>query len=355
MPDTRRIVVLTARDDLRAAVVRLAALTGANAEAVSGSSGVRAVWRSAQVVVIGSDLAVAVAAAGLPRRSNVVVVATEELDASLWRAGVEIGAARVLALPADEQRLVDLMSDAVEATTDVGSTIAVIGGCGGAGASTVAAALAGTAARAGPTMLVDGDGYGGGLDVLLGAEQLPGARWPDLAGTRGRLRAAALIEALVQVEGLALLSWDRSGSTDLSVDAATAVMTAAVRGFRWVIVDMPRRLDPAATVLAAAADLVIMVVPATVRAAAAAAPVAAQVLAHCAQLRLVVRDAGAGHLTVNEIAAALDLPVAATFHSESAIVAAAERGEPPLRRPRGSLHDACRAVLASASGIEAAA
>jgi secretion/DNA translocation related CpaE-like protein len=355
MPDSRQIVALSAREDIRATVLKLGALAGTAVEPVVASSGVRGVWRSARMVVVGSDLAEALAAAGLPRRADVIVVAIEAPDASLWRAVVELGATQLLTLPADERALVELMSDAVEGTTAGGSTIAVIGGCGGAGASTLAAALALTAARAGPTVLIDGDRYGGGLDVLLGAEQRPGARWPDLAATRGRLRAGALTESLVHIDGMAVLSWDRAAAVELSADAAAAVVAAAIRGFRYVVVDLPRRLDPASTVLASAADLVIMVVPASVRATAAAAAVAAQVLSHCAQLRLVVRDARSGQLTVGEIGGALALAVAATVDSEAAVQAAAERGEPPLRRPRGSLHDACRALLAAATDLEAAA
>lgn len=355
MPEPRRIVALTARDDLRAEVLRLGALAGAHVEPISASSGVRPVWRSAQVVIVGSDLAGPIAAAGLPRRTDVVVVASDEPAAALWRSVVELGAGQLVVLPDDEQLLVELMSDAVESTTPGGSTIAVIGGCGGAGASTLAAALAVTAGRSGPTVLIDGDCYGGGLDVLLGAEQLPGARWSDLAGTRGRLRATALTETLVHVDGYAVLSWDRAGCIDLSVDAATAVMAAANRAFRFVIVDLPRRLDAAATVLAAAADLVVMIVPATVRGAAAAVAVAAQVLPHCAQLHLVVRDGGMAQLSAAEIADALGVDVAAEIESESAVKVAAERGEPPLRRPRGSLHDACCDLLAASSRVEEAA
>ena len=332
---------------MRAGVLRLAALAGAEVDVLSASGGLRAVWRAAHVVVVGADLARAVAAAGLPRRADVVVLSTEEPDAALWRSAVELGAAQVLCLPADDQDLVELISDAAEERTASGTTIAVIGGCGGAGASTLAAALAVTAARAGSTLLVDGDRFGGGLDVLLGAEQQPGARWSDLASTRGRLSAAALTGALVRVDDLAVLSWDRTEAVELGTDAAAAVMDAAIRGFRWVVLDLPRALDAAALVLAGAADFVVIVVPAAVRAVAAAATVAADVLGQCGELRLVVRDARAGQLDAAEVAAALGLPVAASVQSEPAVASAAERGEPPLRRPRGSLHDACRLLLAA--------
>jgi secretion/DNA translocation related CpaE-like protein len=354
MADASRIVLVTARDDLRGSVLRLAALAGTEVDVLSASGGLRLLWRTARVVVVGSDLVHAVAAAGLPRRSDVVVLVTEEPDIALWRSAVELGAVRVLCLPADEQGLVELISDAVEERTASGTTIAVIGGCGGAGASTLAAALAVTAARAWPTLLVDGDRFGGGLDVLLGAEQQPGARWSDLASTRGRLSAAALTDALLRVEGLAVLSWDRSGSVELGPEAAAAVMDAAIRGFRWVVIDLPRSLDDAALVLATAASWVVIVVPATVRAVAAAATVATDVLAQCGQLRLVVRDARAGHLEVAEVAAALGLPVVTSLHSDPGVSSAAERGEPPLRRARGSLHDACQALLEATTADAAA-
>jgi secretion/DNA translocation related CpaE-like protein len=354
MADGRQIVVVSGRDDVRSAVLRLGALAGAQVDAVAGSNGVHAVWRAAHVVVVGSDLAVAVAAAALPRRAEVVVVATDPPDAALWRAAVELGAAHVLTLPADERTLVELMSDALDGQSSGASVIAVVGGCGGAGASTLAAALALTSSRTEPTLLIDADCYGGGIDVLLGAEQVSGARWPDLSATRGRLSARALTEALVHVDGIAVLSWDRSGTTELSAEAAAAVMAAAIRGFRSVIVDLPRHLDAAATVIAAVADVVIVVVPATVRSVAAAATMATQLLGQCGQVRLVVRDARSGHLAAGEIAAALGLPVVAVLQSESAVTHAAERGEPPLRRSRGSLHDACERLLATAA-VEVAA
>jgi secretion/DNA translocation related CpaE-like protein len=355
MSDARRIVVLTARAELRSAVTRLAALAGAAADVVTGSDEVRAAWRAAPLVIVGSDLAAVAAAAGLPRRDDVVVVTTTEPDAVLWRSTVELGAARLHVLPADEGSLVELMSDAIETTDAAGSTIAVVGGCGGAGASTLATAVAITAARASPTLLIDGDRFGGGLDVLLGAEQRPGTRWPELAGARGRLATTALTDAALQVDGLAVLSWDREGSAEIDAAAAIAVMAAATRGFSWVVVDLPRCPDPASSVLAAAADLVVLVVPATVRATAAAATVAAQVASRCAELRLVVRDPGAGRLAAAEVAGALGFSVVATLQSESAVVSAAQRGEPPLRRSRGSLAQACRALLAVARSTAVAA
>jgi len=347
MSTPRRVVVLSASEALLATVMRLGALAGAEVEAAHSSGGARAAWRSAHLVVVGSDLLAALAAAQLPRRADVVVASARALDEASWRAAIELGARCVVSLPAEEPTLLELIGAAVDADQGTGTTIAVVGGCGGAGASTLAAALGVTAARLGSAVLIDGDPYGGGLDVLLGAEQQPGARWPDLAGTRGRLRSAALVGTLVEVDGLALLSCDRSGSVELPEAAAAAVLDAAKRGFRWVIVDLPRRFDPAAGVLAGTADLVVLVVPATVRAVAASSQVVAQAQASGGEIRIVVRFGGSGQLSAAEIAGALRLPVLAAVHNETAVAAAAERGDPPLHRPKGSLHDACRAVLAA--------
>jgi secretion/DNA translocation related CpaE-like protein len=355
MPEGRRIVAVSTRADLRTAVARLAALTGAEVEVMTASLGLRAGWQTADLVVLGSDVCAAVATAGLPRRAGVVVVTTGEPDDALWQCTVELGALCLLRLPDDERRLVDLMANAVEAPPPAGSTIAVVGGAGGAGASTLAAALAVTSSRTCRTVLIDADPYGGGVDVLLGAEQAAGARWPDLAGARGRLSATALTDALLDVEGLAVLSWNRGGAPELAAEAAIAVMDAAARGFACTVVDLARYPDGGTNVFASAADLVVMVVPATVRATAAAASVAARLSSQCGQLQLVVRDAGAGRLAAGEVANALGLPVIATLSSEATVAAAAERGEPPLHRRRGSLADTCRDVLAAAAAEPAAA
>ena len=51
--------------------------------------------------------------------------------------------------------------------------------------------------------MVDADPVGGGIDLVVGAEHAPGVRWPELAGTSGRLSAASLSDALPKLgEGL---------------------------------------------------------------------------------------------------------------------------------------------------------
>src|SRR3712207_7123198 len=46
------------------------------------------------------------------------------------------------------------------------------------------------------TLLVDADPLGGGLDLVLGWEQVDGLRWPSLAEADGRVDPPALLQAL---------------------------------------------------------------------------------------------------------------------------------------------------------------
>src|SRR5690606_10567108 len=119
--------------------------------------------------------------------------------------------------------------------------IAVVGAAGGVGASTLAAATAGLAARRDLSpVLIDGDPTGGGLDLVAGAEDSTGSRWDDLDGAVGHVGAAELVATLPVHRGLALVSFGRSGPP---VGGATPVIAAAMRGFDVVVADVPRHLD----------------------------------------------------------------------------------------------------------------
>src|SRR5450631_1669926 len=97
--------------------------------------------------------------------------------------------------------------------------IGVVGGSGGVGASVLTAAIAIRAAEAGMRpVALDGDRLGGGLDVTLGIEQERGVRWPDLAGARGRIDGDELLRRLPSVDGVGVLSFDRSRDVPMVAD-----------------------------------------------------------------------------------------------------------------------------------------
>lgn len=85
-------------------------------------------------------------------------------------------------------------------------------------------------------VLVDRDPWGGGADVLLGLEHLPGVRWHDLHGAAGDFDAQGLLERLPRGPGgERVLAVDRMQSTpddpriaDSAVQALTAVVDVLV-------------------------------------------------------------------------------------------------------------------------------
>ena len=341
-----RALLITADENLLDDVLRLAAAASAEVEVVPDVGAVRASWSTAPLVVLGSDLAGDLERARLPRREDVVLVGLDLDDAGVWEVAVRIGAGQVVFLPEEEHWLVGRLADCAERAGPDAPVVCTVGGRGGAGSSTLAAALATVAnGRGWRTMLVDGDPLGGGIDLLLGGEEVTGMRWPQLATTRGRVSAAALAAGLPQVGELTVLSWDRGETLEVEPAAMAAVLQACRRSCDVVVVDLPRSLDAASREALACAALTLVVVPAEVRATAAAARVCASVCAVAVDVRLVVRGPAPSGLTGEAVAEALALPLAGFLRSEPGLAGASERGEPPGRRPRGPLARLCGGVV----------
>ena len=350
MPD--RPLLVTADPLLLDDLVRLSADAGVEVHVASDLVAARPAWTRAPVVLVGVDAVPQLVRSVLPRRPGVVLVPRTGPEERLaWEAAARVGAEAVQALPLAETLLVDRLAGAGEGAV-LARTVAVVPGSGGAGASTLAAALAVSAGRVVPgvrAMLVDLDPYGGGVDLLVGAESEPGLRWPSLAGTRGRTGPDELREALPSVGGATVLSWDRGDLVPLPVDAVDAVLAAGRRGHDLVLLDVPRSPDPAADAALATVDAVLLVVPADVRSAAAAARVASRLAGRVSDVRVVVRETPACRLPAGPVARAVGLPLAGRVGADPGLVGALDRGEPP-GRSRGPLAQLCRALLADLVG-----
>ncbi|MFJ3836507.1 septum site-determining protein Ssd [Streptomyces sp. NPDC090054] len=311
-------------------------------------------WESAPLVLVGDDAARRVR--GAPRRDGVFLVGRELDDPQVWQRAVEIGAEEVLRLPDAEGLLVDRIADVVEGAGRPALAVGVIGGSGGAGASTLACALALRAARAGErTILIDGDPLGGGVDVLLGGESAEGLRWPDFAASRGRVGAGALEESLPELHALRVLSWDRGDRVVVPPAAMRSVVAAARRRGGVVVVDLPRRIDEAVAEVLAQLDLVLMVVPGELRSVAAAGRVAAGVRMVARDVRVVVRGRCAHGLDAEAVARLLGVPLAGEVPVEVGLPGRVAEGEPP--GSRGTLARFCdgfwQRALGSAQGASA--
>ncbi|MEV6318010.1 septum site-determining protein Ssd [Streptomyces sp. NPDC051776] len=323
-------------DDL----LRLCAAAGAEPEVAAGMPAERGRWERAPLVLVGDDAAHRLQ--GVVRREGVLLIGRDLDDHAVWRQAVVIGADHVLRLPDAEAWLVDRIADAAEGAGRQALTVGVIGGRGGAGASTLACALALSAARSGRrTMLIDGDPLGGGLDVLLGGEAAEGLRWPAFAESRGRLGGGALEESLPELHSLRVLSWDRGDSVVVPPEAMRAVLSAARRRGGVVVVDLPRRVDDGVAEVLAQLDVGLLVVPAELRAVAAAHRVAASVGPAVRDLRVVVRGPCGSGLDDEEIARLLDLPLAGELAAEPGLLGAFGAGAPPGSSVRGPLAKFC--------------
>jgi secretion/DNA translocation related CpaE-like protein len=383
MSAPRLPLVVTADQDLLDDLLRLAAVGGTEVQVAADPAAARAQLPAAPFLVLGSDQVVAALRARLPRHPRTVIVGRHT-----WPPGVEevvkrLGPVHVCLLPAGEAWLVDrfaadampadstpadsVPADSVPAdsmlghsklghsklaeSTAAGSgpaearTLAVIGGCGGAGASTLAGGLAVTAVRAGHrTLLVDADPLGGGLDLLLGWEGLDGLRWPALARA-GRVDPPALLRALPRRGDLVLLSFARDDAPLVPSEAMAAALDAGRRGRDVIIADLPRHLDDAAVLALQAADRAVLIVPAELRATAGASRMARLIRVHRDDLALVVRGPAPGRLQPEEIAHALGLPLAGLLRPDPEMCRQVEYGRAPAATGKGQLAKLCRQLI----------
>ncbi|CAM3126709.1 septum site-determining protein Ssd [Mycobacterium simiae] len=343
-PEARRsagVLAVLTDANLRDELDRVAAAVGVRVVHAGGSSIGRKTWSAAAAVVL--DEAAARRCADLPRRAHVSVLSAATPASSTWAAAVAVGAQDVLTLPEREHELIRELAEAAESVRDDrsrGEVVAVIGGCGGAGASLFAAALARVAPEA---LLIDLDPWCGGADLLLGAEATPGVRWPDLALQAGRLNWSAVRDALPRLGRMSLLSGTRH-SYELDAGPVQAVVDAGSRGGVSVVCDLPRRLTDAAHAALDAADLVVVVSPCDVRACAATAAITPVLAATNPNLGLVARGPSPGGLRAAELADITGLPLLASMRAEPHLVERLEHGGLRLGR-RSALAAAARRVL----------
>ena len=347
-----RPLVVTDDVDLLDDLLRLAAAARVEADAATSLAAVRARWSAAPLVVVGADTLGRLGGGHVPRRPGVVIASRSGDDHSLWRDAVELGAEQVVLLPEGESWLVDRLSGLTDGLTPDAPVIAVIGGRGGAGASTVAAAIAVTAARSGcATSAVDLDPMGPGLDVTLGSDGSEGLRWGDIARTRGRVPPSLLADGLPCVDGVRVLTWSPGPCEVLWPGAAGAAIDALRRVSDVVVVDLPRLLsDSVGEAICRASRVIVVVTKDTYSLSASARVVTSPVLVG-AELRLLTRGPSPAGLSAADISEVLCIPVLADIRHEQSLSRNLEMGLPPGGGRRSPLGRAGRIVLADV-GVE---
>lgn len=356
--DETPVLVLVRDSGLVAEVRRIAAAAGRQLDERQTPIG-RHPWATAPVIVLDTPAAQDCLAYGLPRRGQVVTVTDGPPVTADWQVAMAIGSEAVVGLPDSAGELIEKFADCARRGRGGGVVVAVVGVGGGAGASTLAAALALRASEIryrAHTVLVDGAPQGGGLDVLLGMEKVAGLRWPDLVIRSGRIAAAALHHGLPTVGGLSVLSCGRwvPGPGDQQADleryalgaaAVQAVVEASRGAGDAVVCDVSSERGEHAQQMIEAADLVLVVVPARLRAVLAAEMVVAWVGQYNPNQMVVARGPAPGNLATGEIAEALGVPLLTGLRWQAGLSARVERGG--LRIGRGPLRDCCDAALAA--------
>jgi len=176
--------------------------------------------------------------------------------------------------------------------------------------------------------LVDGDEWGGGLDLAIAAEEVAGLRWPDLQNSTGTISPVQLAASLPVIAGFSLLSWGQhtqSGTEQFGTGGVGAeVLKAARRGYRLTIVDVGRSPE-AFSSLGRHCDLLLAIAPARIRCAVAAA----QLIARLPEMpvSLVVRAPIRDGLDAALIADSVGVPLAGVMPALRSAAAVTERGQ----------------------------
>jgi len=333
-------LLVTADVALADEVARLSAAAGSAVHVASSAPDVLRAWPGAPVVLVGADLASWLVELAPPRRPAVQLLAWSPPPPGAYRDALLVGAERVVELPAGAELLAELLTDLEEAGRGVGALVGVVGGSGGAGATTLACALGQVAAAHGPTLVVDLDPLGPGCDRVLALDDRPGVRWDALGSSSGRLSGRSLREAVPRRDALGVLAWPPAPCAP-DPGAVREALSAARRGHDVVVVDLPRSGDQVTETVARCGLVALVVVPTVTGVAAAARWVRRQ--PDPARVRVVVR----GHGTdPHRVSALVGAPVVTSMADQRGLAEALDLGLGPVRSRRGPLAAAARELLA---------
>lgn len=199
----------------------------------------------------------------------------------------------------------------------MGEVIGVVGARGGAGASSFAAALAAECGSLGDVSGQGGEALvdlsrGAGIDVLLGIEEQPGARWPDLLQARGAVDGTELRAVLPTWRGVGVLSADRQRPRPTPTEVVDDVLDALTDVHDVVVLDLDRAdvLGPDGCRTVRRCSTVLLVVPLDLRSVAGGVALRAELRGQVPDVRLVLRGPSPGGLGAAEVSHVLGLPTA---------------------------------------------
>ena len=341
-------LVITRDESLLDELLRLAAAAGVTPVVAPDGVGGMTGWATAPLVLVGTDVAAELAELRPRRREGVHVVSFGGFPDDAMTVALALGAENVADLPRSGDWVVEQLTDLGDERPRRAWTVAVVGGAGGAGATTFAAALAQVASSSGPTLAVDTDRLGPGLDRVLGMEGATGVRWDELCRTTGRLGAVPLREGVPRRGRLGVLTFYAGRQPGLPAFAVREVLSAAQRGHDTVVVDVPRSRDEVLDEVLVRCDRVVVVArPSLAGLASTERGVAG--LPDPSRAALVLRGSG---VDAEGVARLLPAKVLARMADQRGLRESVDLGLGPVRSRRGPLARAAREVLVHAPGHE---
>lgn len=253
-----------------------------------------------------------------------ILVGHSLAESELWAKAARERIHHVVSLPEGTAWLAEFLNT-LQDRTERGSVVAVIGGCGGAGASTAAGMLALKASREKiRTLLVDADPWGFGLEGALSSDPVEGLHWHELSQSVGVLNSQQFSAALPQIAHCSVLGFGRAAQAAQQLNPALVieVLEAARRAFELIVIDVGRMAKNLET-FCESADQVLCLVPATV-------PAMLSVHRMLPMLprstKLVVRRPAPEGLDAELIAESLGLPLVGEMPKLRGVSAAAAQG-----------------------------
>lgn len=313
--------LLATRDPALSDAVQATALAlGVDIEVVGRLEQVRGAWRSAPLRLIGADVAAGLVHAETTEATFLVGASQSQLLEASSRLRLP-----ALLLPQSSDALAEALVSH-RTSRPKGRGVCLLGASGGVGTSSLVMGLAAAAASAGRrTAAVELAPFGGGLDLLVGAETRPGLRWADLAKASGQI--GALDGRLLVRDSVSVLALDRAHPAQPPPGAVGAVLTALRRTHDVVVIDGGRGGVPAGV---GRETRVVLVVASDVSSVAAGRMLLAA--GDLESPRLVVRTGPSRTLPPAAVAEALGLELLGVVRHDRAVPRLAQAGAWPGSR-----------------------
>lgn len=271
-------------------------------------------------------------------------------DVALFRDLIAAGASDYLVKPPSREALAAAFEKRTQgaggAPGGLGQVIAFMGSRGGIGTSTAAVSCAWALAegRKERTALMDLDLHFGTVALMLDTD--PGSGLYEALEQPSRIDSLFIERAMVKVsETLRILASEASIADPLAVDAGAIdlLLYELRRKFAWVVVDLPRSVNPIQRVVLTSASRVVLLCERSLSGLRDTIRLQTLMREQAPQTRLVMVDAGIGaeRATVgkSEFEKAIGKPFDASLSCDAKTAgAAANSGQPvPLAAPRSAL------------------